>query len=58
MLEVGVGDAGCLGVLPLRLLGVDEDGAIGGNRRCRCVFLVVWAKARKKCRCHCRICTW
>ena len=33
-LEVGAGDAGCLGWLPLRRTGADEEDAMG---RVRCV---------------------
>lgn len=29
-LEVGAGDAGCLGWLPLRRVGADEEDAMGG----------------------------
>lgn len=41
VLEVVVGCVGCLGVRPLRLMGADEEEAIGRICCCRCVFLMV-----------------
>lgn len=51
--EVGVGDMGCFRVLPLRLMGTDEDEAIGRSRYCRCMFLVVWMRQGRRYKCHC-----
>lgn len=51
--EVGVGDVGCLGVLPLRRMGADEEEDIGRDRCCKCVFLMVWGRSRNRYRCHC-----
>lgn len=31
VLEVGVGDLGCFGVLPLRFMGAEEEEVIGRN---------------------------
>lgn len=35
VLEVGVGDLGCLDVLPLRRMGAEEEDAIGRKGCCR-----------------------
>lgn len=40
--EVGVGDGGCLGMLPLRLIGADIEGAICRDRGCIYVFYIAW----------------
>lgn len=50
-----MGDVGCLGVLPLRLMGAEEEETIGKTRSCGCVFLIVWVRLRKICRCHCGV---
>ena len=42
---------GCLGLLPLRLMGAEEEEAIGGFLFCSYVFELVWVKSRKICRC-------
>lgn len=52
-LEVEVGCLGCFGVLPLRLMGAEDEEAIGRNGRCGDVFLMVWVESRVRCRCHC-----
>ncbi len=55
LLDVVVGDAGCLGVLPLRLMGAEEKEAIGRSLFCICGLGMFRVKARKICRCHCEI---
>ena len=56
---VGEGEAGCLGVLPLRRVGAEDEEAMGRNRWGRCVLLlIVWVNPRKKCRCHCECCVY
>lgn len=52
--KVGVGCLGGFGVLPLRLVGAEEEEeAIGRNGCCGIVFLSGWVTLREKCRCHC-----
>ena len=52
--EVDVGGLGCLGVLPLRLMGAEEEEeVIGRNGCCGNVFLIFCVKLREKSRCHC-----
>lgn len=50
---VVVVDVGCLGVLPLRLMGLEEEEAIGRIHYRRCVLLMVPVDPRKNCICHC-----
>ena len=51
--EVDVGGLGCFGVLPLRLMGAEEEEEVIRRNGCyRIVFLIVGVKLHEKCRCH------